>query len=123
MSDNISVTFVGPSFYTRLLNSDKKNALLLGLSFGYLGYKNNCVLIEPFTISGSTAGFVCDIGYDIGVSQKMAIGINLSMVSGYLSRINLSDEYSSKTVNLDKDSYINLSRIDLSVGLRFYTGK
>jgi hypothetical protein len=123
MSDDISITFIGPTFYTRLLDSKRKNALLIGLALGYLGYDDKFVMVDRYTQMGSTAGFICDFGYDIGVSKNMAIGFNITLLSGLLSEYELSDGVTNKTIKLDKDHYIGLGRIDLSIGIRFNTSK
>jgi len=38
---------------------------------------------------------------------------------GVLSQYEISDGRRTETVKLDKDAYENLSRVDISVGLRF----
>jgi hypothetical protein len=118
MSDNIIIDFIGPSISTRLLNEKKKNALLLNLAIGYLGYMDNAVLINNYTFKGNTVGMVWDIGYDVGISENWAIGFQFSYLIGTLTQIQLSDGTQTRTIKLEKDEYENLSRIDLSVGLR-----
>jgi len=119
MSDNISINFIGPFISTRLLNGNKKKSFLMNFGIGYLGYKDNTVLINDYTIKGSTIGPCWDIGYDIGISKNLAIGFQLSYTIGALSQFDVSDGITTKTVKLEKDSYESLSRIDLSIGLRF----
>jgi len=119
MSDDISINFIGPFFSTRLLNANKKNSFLINLGLGYVGYKDNAVLISDFLIKGSTIGLCWDIGYDIGLSENFALGFQFSYIIGTLTRYELSDGASTQTVKLDKENYESLSRIDLSIGLRF----
>ncbi len=119
ISDDISINFVGPFISTRLLNADKKNSLLLNLSIGYMGYTDKAVLTSDFTIKGNTVGLCWDIGYDIGVSENFAIGFQFSYMIGILTQYELSDGVNTQTVELEKDNYESLSRLDLSIGLRF----
>jgi hypothetical protein len=119
MSDDISINFIGPLFSTRLLDFNKKNSFLLNLGIGYMGYTDKAVLISDYTIKGNTAGLCCDIGYDIGLSKKIALGFQLSCMLGTLTKYDLSDGVHTKTVKLKKENYEDLSRIDLSIGLRF----
>jgi hypothetical protein len=120
MSDDISVNFIGPLLNTRLISKNKKNGLFLNFGLGYMGYKDESELVsENFTIKGSTLGLCWEVGYDIGLSDKMAIGFQLSLMQGVLSRLKVSDGQQTQTIELEKDEYENLSRIDISVGLRF----
>lgn len=120
MSDHISISFLGPMFSTRLLNSSKKNAFLINLAMGYMGYSDDKVIGNyNYDITGSSFGMALDFGYDVGISDKLSLGFQVSLLSGSLSKYKQDDGISVETVNLDKDNYENLSRIDFSVGLRF----
>jgi hypothetical protein len=120
MEDNIAINFYGPGFYTRSLSSNHNNALIAAISLGYISYKNEAVFItEDFTIEGSSFGMVLDLGYDIGISDDMAIGLQLSFTLGTLSKLEVDYGSHTETIELDPDNYENLSRIDLSIGLRF----
>jgi hypothetical protein len=119
MSDNISINFIGPIFSTRLLNADKKNSFLFNLGIGYMGYKDKAVLISDYTLKGNTLGLCWDIGYDIGLSENFAIGFQFSYMIGTLTQYKFSDGVNTETIKLVNDNYESLSRIDLSIGLRF----
>jgi hypothetical protein len=120
MSDDISVNFIGPLLNTRLISKNKKNGLFLNFGLGYMGYKDESELVsENFTIKGSTLGLCWEVGYDIGLSDKISIGFQLSLMQGVLSEYEISNGQQTQTIELEKDEYENLSRIDISVGLRF----
>ncbi|MDR1153926.1 MAG: hypothetical protein LBL04_04385 [Bacteroidales bacterium] len=120
INDRIRINFIGPVFSTRLFNSTKKNCLLLDFGIGYLGYRNKMVSTSgKYTLKGGTAGIYWNIGYDIGISRNLALVFQLSLTSGALSEYKISNGTRTEVVTLEKDSYENLSRIDLSVGLRF----
>jgi len=119
ISDNISITYIGLVYNSYLFNSSKKNAFSIGASIGYLGFKNNFIFIDDFSQSGSTIGFGLQIGYDIGINKNFALGFNLSMINGTLSRYELSDGVNTETIKLPKDNYIGLGRIDLSVAIKY----
>lgn len=119
MSDNIAITFFGPSFNLRLLSSNKRNALLFGLSIGYLGFKDkSTILNNDLTMTGSTIGIVYDLGYDIGISEIMSLGFNIALLRGTLNEYELSNGSKTQTTHLDKDPYLGLGHIDLSIGLK-----
>jgi len=120
MSDNIRTKFIGPSFCTRLFNSTKKNCLLIEIGIGYVDYRNSCSAVSySAIIKGSTAGTYMSIGYDIGISDNFALGFQFSASSGILSQVTIKEGASTTTKKLDKGEYEDLSRINLSVGLRF----
>lgn len=118
MSDNIRISFIGPYFSTRMFNFKGKNSFNINLGLGYLDYYDKAVLIDPFTIKGGTVGMCMDIGYDIGQTDNFAIGFQLSYIVGALSKYKISNGLSAQTIELDKDSYEGLSRIDFSIGIR-----
>ncbi|HNY02352.1 MAG TPA: hypothetical protein PKG48_07190 [Bacteroidales bacterium] len=119
MSDDISINFLGPYFSGRLFSANRKNCFLANIGIGYTGYKDKAVLITPFTIKGNTAGLFFDIGYDIGLTKELALGLQVSYYMGSLSEYDLYDGTQSKHVTLEKGSYEGLMRADLSIGLRF----
>lgn len=119
MSDDVTISFIGPSFFTRTFNYDKTNAFMANLALGYMGYSNNSVLINPMKMTGSTVGVALDLGYDIGLSENLALGFQVSLLTGTLMQYKLNDGTTTQTVKLDQGEYESLNRIDFSVGLRF----
>jgi len=120
LNDNIRIKFIGPTLSARLFNSTKKNYLLMELGLGYMDYRDKGGLVSiPAIIKGSTLGSYWSIGYDFGLSKDFALGFQLSLLTGQLYQYTVSDGITTKTVKLDNNSYENLARIDLSIGLRF----
>ena len=119
MSDNISINFIGPFFSTRFMNANKKNAFLLNFGIGYMGYNNEAVLISNYSFKGSTLGISWDAGYDIGLTENLSLGVQFSFLQGTLMEYELSNGVITETIKLDNDNYESLSRIDLSLGLRY----
>lgn len=119
MSDDITISYIGPSYSTRLINHDKSKAFLMNLSLGYMGYSNDKVIIDNYKMTGSTMGLSFDIGYDIGLSKNLSLGFQLSFLTGTLFEYDWYDGTKTETINLEKGEYESLNRIDFSVGLRF----
>jgi hypothetical protein len=120
MSDNIRIKFIGPSFSCRLLNSSKKNCFLIDLAWGYMDYRDKrSILNMSASFKGGTFGTYMSIGYDIGIYKNLALGFQISALTGILTQFTFSDGTSTQTIKLDKDMYENFARIDLSIGLRF----
>lgn len=119
MSDDLTISFIGPIFSTRLLSHDKKNAFLMNLSFGYMGYSNDNVIIDKYKLTGSTMGISFDIGYDIGLSENLSLGFQISYLNGTLFEYDWNDGIRTERIKLEKGEYESLNRIDFSIGLRF----
>lgn len=119
LSDDITITFVGVSLSSRVQNANKTNAFLFGFAMGKMNFRNNFRVVESYVMTGSCFGTSLDLGYDIATSKNFAIGVKLSLIGGVLTNYVLNDGFSSTRVTLDKSEYESLSRIDLSVGIRF----
>ncbi|WP_187696162.1 hypothetical protein, partial [Xanthovirga aplysinae] len=119
MSDDINISFFGPTLSTRFFNTNKKNAFVLNFALGYMEYNNNSVLVDNFTMEGGTVGLVYDVGYDMSISKNLLLGFQLSLISGVLKEYQVKDGINTTNVALSKKEAEGLGRIDLSVGLRF----
>ncbi|TAJ05793.1 hypothetical protein DMA11_23060 [Marinilabiliaceae bacterium JC017] len=120
ISDEVKVTFIGPTFSTRYLNAAKTNAFITGISLGYMGYRDDKVFIDKYKLTGSTLGLAFDLGYDFSLSEKVSLGFQASYIAGNLSRYEVSNGSTTETVDLEKDEYESLHRLDFSIGIRFY---
>lgn len=116
MSDDILISFIGPMFSTRFVNSSN-NAFLLNFSFGSMSYTKVGYLVDSIKIEGNTAGFSFDVGYNHTIAKKLSLVARISSISGVLNEINVESNGRTQTFELDSNSSENISRADLSVGL------
>ena len=119
MSDDLTISYIGPMFSLRYLSPYNKNTFFTNFSLGYMSYSNKRVVVYNYKLTGSTFGVALDIGYDIGLSRNFSLGLQLSLNAGALVKYELDDGTTTKKIELEKDEYESLNRIDLSVGLRF----
>lgn len=119
MSDQLSISFIGPTFSSRFLNGSKNRAFTLGMGLGYMGYNDDKVMVDNFKMTGSTLGTSYDIGYEFSISEKTNLGIQLSLISGNLFRYKWDDGTTVETIKLESDEYEGLSRVDLKLVLLF----
>jgi hypothetical protein len=120
-SDDITISFIGPSF---ILTEDK-NARVgeanLELAIGYMSYRNNSTIIgSPLKITGSNLGMIAGMGYHFRITPHFLLGAQANFVGGVLRK--LKYEYpngSTETIKLDDEEIENLWRIDLAVGAKF----
>ena len=120
-SDDITITYIGPTFmYTEEQNA-KLGEAFFEVSFGYMSYLNNASSsFERFKIKGGNFGMIAGGGYHFRVYKQFLIGPQVSFVGGTLKRLKVTDSSgASETIELDKDNYENLWRIDLSVSAKF----
>lgn len=120
ISDNIKINFIAPFFSTRILNTSKKNCWLFDVGLGYMRYTNEVISgSKQGKLNGATMGSYWNIGYDIGISKKMAIGFQISYLSGLLAEYKETIGGTTQTIKLDRDNYEGLAHINLSIGLRY----
>lgn len=120
MSDDLRIMFVGPSFTSRRLSRRNSNAFLMTFAIGYIDYRNDKIVIDPYKMTGSTVGYTLDFTYDIALSENTSLGIQLSLLSGVLRQYKIDDGFRVKTFDLEEGNYEGLGRVDFSVGFRFH---
>ena len=118
LSDDVSISFIGPYYGSRFLTANKKNSFLMNVGLGYVGYNDKAFFGSDYELTGGTAGLLVDVGYDIGLSKSFALGFQVSFIGGTLTQYKIDDGFSTTTIELDEDEYEGLARINLSVGLR-----
>ena len=63
----------------------------MGLAVGYLGYSDKGMLIDNYTMSGSTAGLEYNLGYDFEIATDLDLGLQVSYLSGYLTKVDVTN--------------------------------
>jgi len=127
LSDNLNIQYIGP-MYTGISRHIKKNgvkdALIINVGMGNLSYSDSKIVdLKNYKITGSALGTYYSIGYDRFISKNMALGIQLSLITGLLTNYDLFDGTSTTHIQLNNTSNQSLSHISLTVGLRFNTSK
>ena len=118
INDNIRIDFVGAFLNSRLLHANNKNALLFGLGVGYIRYYDKGKAnYQDVIIKGGSVGLRGNMGYDISINKNIAIGFQFSYIFGILTQVKVYNGDYFETAYMKENE--NLSRIDLSVGLRF----
>lgn len=124
-SDNITLTYIAPMFSYRFTNLHSKTALYTNASLGYLLYhqrglikytpnKGNATSFST-KIVGNSFGTSASFGIDYSIVQRLSLGAKISLFSGLLKRIKKDDI----KIDLQKDYYEGLNRLNLSAGLRY----
>lgn len=120
LRDNITTQYIAPVLTSRRFSVNQKTIFNTGLSLGYLGYKNDATVIDNFKLSGSTVGVGFDIGLENKLSKTLGLEIKLGMIGGSLGKFEKSNGSSVQTITLESEQRENISRIDISVALKWH---
>lgn len=126
LSQHLDINYIAPIISSRFLSGkENKNAFFMNIGIGLVDYSNHETLgtYYDWKFNGSTVGVSYDLGYDFTVSKNLALGFQLSLISANLRSYNFNDGNSITKVTFDSDTFINLSHINLTFGIRFNTSK
>ncbi len=119
--DEINVHYIAPSAVFRYISASKKSHLSVGLSIGYLNYLNNALLgVAPLSFRSGNVGLTYDLTGDIMLNENIALGLGASLFIGILNYYDVSNGITTTRVELNDEERENISRLDLSLILRYY---
>lgn len=121
LKENIAFNYFGTNYLLRFFDSRKKNCWIFAIGLGYMGYTDR-VIFDGYQFSKRTAatlGTHMSIGYDIGLSDDLALGFKISTIDGSFK--NYKEIVNGITTNktMPDKTIEGLNTIRLSVGLRF----
>nr|WP_295870697.1 outer membrane beta-barrel protein [uncultured Chitinophaga sp.] len=121
-SDNIGISFYGPTFLGRIYTTkDNSQAFIIGASLGYMRYRDNGKVADyGVVITGGSLGSGVDVGYDIRIARKLYAGAQFSYLAGNLHKYTIRQGNQTTTRDLKDGEKEDLSHISLSAGLRFH---
>ena len=124
-SENIFINYAGVSlFFQEPVGKKELFSLYSSLSLGMAFYMN---MLEFFTgnllITGNAPGVDGSIGMEYRLTPAISASAEVSVFSATLKKIEITDGEQKETVELDKENYENISRMEVSLGIRFYFGK
>ncbi len=121
ISETAFVNYIAPSLMAReFFGSDKKWALTSNFSVGYAFYRNEGSLLnQNLLMTGGNVAIQAGIGIEYSLSKNIAIGLDANAFYASLGEVKLNNGYQTITQDL-KDQRENLSRLNVSLGIRFY---
>lgn len=119
MSDDIAISFIGPTFTSRYLSNTGRNSFLTSVSLGYVHYKDDAVLIDYYKIRGGTVGINFDLAYETRLAKNLYLGVQVSLYTATLYSYDFENATTSKHIELMRGHYESLNRLDFSFGLRY----
>ncbi|MFH6990146.1 hypothetical protein ACHRVW_20600 [Flavobacterium collinsii] len=120
-SDDITISFIGPSFIITEDRHARVGEANLELALGYMAYQNKAgVAGNPVKITGSNFGMIGGMGYHFRITPHFLLGPQVSFVGGVLKKLKYTyADGTTYTEKLDKEELENLWRIDLAIGAKF----
>lgn len=120
--EQIYVNFIGGTiFFQQFLGGKKSFKLNSACTFGSARYRNEAsYFTTSYLLTGKHFGTDFSIGLEYFISPKVSVGTDLSLFYCSIRKMKITDGYSTTTVDLKKDNYENLSRLDLSLAIRVY---
>ena len=120
--ERIYVNFIGGEFlFRQFIGSRKTLKLNSACSIGLTKYRNEASFFSSaFLLTGNNIGADLSLGLEYFISNHFSLGTELSLFYSSIRKMKLSDGITTTPVHLEKDNYENLSRLDLSIGIRVY---
>lgn len=117
--DKVNLNYFAVSALNRfILRSGSE--VYMGGNIGYQAYKDQISANgESVNITGGTAGVGLEVGYGMKVSDGSKLYLNLSLLSGTITKVNVENGGRKETVKLEKEEYESLARLELTLGVVF----
>lgn len=124
-AEQIYVNFIGTTFiFQQFIGTSKSFKLYSSCSIGLATYRNEAEFLTGYyLITGKNAGMDLSFGLEYYLTPHLSIGAELSDFYSTIRKVKVTDGTSTITVDLEKDNYENLSRLDISIGIRLYLWK
>lgn len=120
ISDNIDLTFIGIYASASTARLGSKHIFFLNYGVGHLGYFEKAMMLDEAIMTGSTLATYGGLGYDYLLSDHLAIGAEITLITGTLRAFTQTSGGQTQTYALDSKEAINVSHISADIGLRLY---
>ena len=119
--EKLYINFVGPSiFFKRSLGKTDLLSVYSTFSVGLTDYRNEAEYFKNFLlITGQTIGFDARLGADCRISERISAGLEVAGFYSKLGKLKYTNGVDNETQELDRENNKNISRVDISLGLRF----
>ncbi len=120
LQDDITIQYAGPVFFSRIFNKRKTTCFLPYVSIGYLDFRNNGILIDKLIMTGNTIGRKGGLVLEYYFADDFSMGVDFSFTSGILTEYTIeSGGIKTEIKAKNAEEYSNISRLDLSAGIRY----
>lgn len=120
ISDNVSILFIGPYYGVTNAGGGSKHVYALNAGVGYVGYRDDACVIDPFLLTGWTLGYYLGLQYDFMITPKLALGAELALYTGAVKDLYRTENGVKSKVEMENGQAQAASHVDASIGIRFY---
>lgn len=121
LTEDVNIQFMGGEVIHRKILKNPKNSVLTSLLLGYQPYRNKTEANNvQFTFDGKTMGWGVSVGIEHRITQRFAFNVTGSAMMGAVYRLDRTSEINKETLHLSKDDSVDLSRVSLTLGFKFY---
>jgi opacity protein-like surface antigen len=118
--DDITIQFVGPSVVYQSPLGQSKTSILAGYAMGYQSYKNNARAAgQNYSLKGNAIGWALSLGLEQKLSNHFALNLSGACYLGTSYEFKKESAGRTQTIKLSKENFENLSRAELTLGLKF----
>lgn len=117
---NTGTDFYGAMVGGRIYNKNYTGAFIVNLALGYLRYTENGLLQEgAYRATGGTVGSSWEIGYDFKITQQIAVGAQITYMSGALRTMTFETANGRESRTFPDGQAESMARIGITGGIRF----
>jgi hypothetical protein len=115
--DDIAIDFFGASVNGRFQVFKNKIAIIPGIAFGQITYRNNAIFQVASELRGTAPGVIFDLNIDAALSKNFSFVVAASTQQGLLKFVDFTDAWGTTTrLDLNNGNERSLSRIGVSCG-------
>ncbi len=119
-SDDISIHFIGAAVAHRKIFTNLKTSVVSAFWAGYQPYKNTARHIgQDQVIKAQTMGWGISVGVDHKISSKLALSLTGHCFMGNIYKFDRDVHGATEQVKLPYAQFGDLSRADITLGLKF----
>ena len=122
LGERYFVNFAGASFFgAERYGKNKQIGLNSAFSVGPAFYRDEVEMYnQEILVQGTTLGMDISLGVEYFIKPDISLNFETSVFSGKVKKMTVTTSDSSQDMELDKDNWENLGRIDVAVGLVYY---
>ena len=123
LEGEINTFFAAPMGLISISKPYSKVKMVFGVAIG-LAYHERIDEVKGANLKvkqyGTNLATAMDLNLDYMISERMAIGINLSMTGISFSELNVEENGRKDTIEAPDGEFFSASRVSIGIGLRFY---
>lgn len=121
LSNKIVIHTISP-FYTSRILTKRMNCFIIDFGIGYMKLIDNAEIrtstfTNTFKAEGRTLGLFWSAGYDLFITNRLALGIKASFLSASVSKLRITENNQIRTIQLPFDERESLRRGEVLLGI------